>query len=155
MLQNTVSESQGQSPSSPAPPFPPFQSRSVLKGSSAACPALLVFPEGRILGSSLAMQHPLKKGTRHLGWFFFSFLKKHQKVNFLQNKEEGGEGKEEQSILGLERTRKFHWAVPGLSWQSTATRHGQDSAALSGISKFLTCLRKKRQDLSFLNQFET
>lgn len=45
--------------------------------------------------------------------------------------------------------------MPGSSWQSTATRHGQDSAALSGISKFLTCLRKKRQDLSFLNQFET
>lgn len=42
------------------------------KALCAACPALLIFPEG-ILGSSLAMQHPLKKGTRHLGCF--SFLK--------------------------------------------------------------------------------
>lgn len=78
---------------------------------------------------------------------FFSFLKKHQKVNFLQNKEEGGEGKEEQSILGLERTRKFHWAVPGLSWQSTATRHGQDSAALSGI---LNVSEEEKARLKFL-----
>lgn len=47
---------------SPSHPFP--------KHFGAACPALLVFPQG-IPASSLAMQHPLKKGTRHLGCFSF------------------------------------------------------------------------------------
>lgn len=65
-------KTQCQSPSEHCPSllllFAPFP-----KQFGAACPALLVSPQGWILRSSLAMQHPLKKGTRHLGWF--SFLK--------------------------------------------------------------------------------